>query len=139
LHQDSERPFVTLIDLTQLCEPYRRLRLERERGHWIVVGSDGDTVYVRTPDVLTAVRFMRAFARQHGAELDEGSITEGLLVAEEVAWRTAQQVSTPMVPGGPSMAELFPTLAYNRLVDALRGDPFSRRVADVIPIRKEQA
>jgi hypothetical protein len=136
---------MTLIDLTQLCEPYRRLRLERERGHWIVVGSDGDTVYVRTPDVMTAVRFMRAFARKHGAELDEGSITEGLLVAEEVAWRTAQvawrtaqQVSTPMVPGGPSMAELFPTLAYNRLVDALRDDPFSRRVADVIPIRKEQ-
>jgi hypothetical protein len=28
--------------------------------------------------------------------------------------------------------------SYNRLVDALRADPFSRRVAEVIPIRKEQ-
>jgi hypothetical protein len=110
---------MTLIDLTQLCEPYRRLTLERSLGYWIVVGADGDTVYLRTPDVLTAVRFMRAFALRHSAELDEESITAGLVEQEARSWSLAQ------------------TLAYNRLVDEL--DPFSRRVADVIPIRKEQA
>lgn len=125
---------MTLIDLTHLFEPHRRLRIEREPGFWIVVGADGDTVYLRTRDVLFAVRFMRAFALKHGAEIDEASVSEALEIS---AWARAQESASPTA----LTAEQVFALQTNRLIDQLREDGHSRRVdAQIIPFpRKESA
>ena len=56
----------------ELFEPTVRLTLEQEGRNYTV--SDGDTVYLRTPDLNMCVRFMLAAQAKKDAEIDEDSI-----------------------------------------------------------------
>lgn len=66
-------PTVRHVDYTILFEPTIRLTLEHEgSGNYIVV--DGDTVYMRSPDLELCVRFMLAMQAKKEAAVDVDSI-----------------------------------------------------------------
>lgn len=64
-----------VVDYTLIDHPRLRLTLEDEGTNYIVVDqTDGDTVYMRNPDIGKAITFMFAM-RAHGeAVIDEGAM-----------------------------------------------------------------
>lgn len=104
---------MTLIDWTLVDEPTLILSLEREAGHqWVAVAQDGDTVYARG-ELFPVVRWMHKFSvTEAHVAIDEGSVERAYVqvASEAAAWARAYA-----------------------------SDPHSRRVDNVVQLRKETA
>lgn len=72
---------MTARTFNELFDQPITLAVEQEGRNWIV--CDGDAVYLRTPDIQFAIRFMAAMERKRDARIDDRSV-------ERAAWLAAQ-------------------------------------------------